>query len=660
MRAFVCCLPGWMSLFQKSSSLRAFGWCLLMTLPALGQTPKLSIESADNAGVQLVCNTVSDEPLTFEASFSLESWFLVGSATPTQRVARFRHTPQWRPDSIYYRARVGAASQAPKVVPELDLLQSDAGLLTAEEGIQLQIQTRQGVRFEFSAGTNQVTDPTPIRMTLITNFVSFPGGSGWRAAVAFEPDGFRFRQDATLRITFPTNVPMADLLAYSFDRDGSGFHLQPFDGATNTVVLSIDGFSGKGVGSFPEGAPTSAYEVYQKSTDATRAARDRAARRRNQILKDEAQGRITEQESDERQRASNLQTLEEIYRDAILPFESAARSNCDIARSLVAFDLEKLVEEWAALTGRPASENPYSPKLQEWARLVRCRCAQELIDRCEREPGVSGSALHRQLNEILGDVFFVTKRNDAQGCSLGSDAEILQRLQDGPCFGDWEGTITLTRKKWISGKIIESNGVVERTWDNELLEAYIGRVTGITAQRTFTVRGNRIQTWTLSTEGPYPASRRVLERVVTDDPRSDIIIRKTTKSTAANAPKAEGEILLRFVNGEFDSLGCGGSPIAQSDRNLQYTTIDDTEYECRPSYPKDRECPSGRADVSGFNIGLFMGFSIDTNSVPEAKATLRQRSFVLTWSKTVRFESTLPGWPPEFVEERILLNLFRK
>jgi len=147
---------------------------------------------------------------------------------------------------------------------------------------------------------------------------------------------------------------------------------------------------------------------------------------------------------------------------------------------------------------------------------------------------------------------------------------------------------------------------------------------------------------------------------VTDDPRSDVIIRRTTKSTAANAPKAKGEILLRFVNGEFDSLGCGGSPISQSDRNLQYTTVDDTEYECRPSYPKDRECPSGRGNVSGFNVGLFMGFSVDTNSVPEARATLSQRSFVLTWSKTNRFDSTLPGWPPEFREERIVLNLLRK
>lgn len=649
-----------MSLIQSSSSLRAFGWFLLMTLPALGQAPKLSIESADAASVQLVCNTDSDDPLTLEASFSLESWFVVGSATPSQRVARFRHTPQWRPDSIYYRARVGAAPEAPKVVAELDLLQSEAGLLTAEEGIQLQITTRQGVRFEFSAGTNQVSDPTPIRMTLITNFVFFPGGSGWRAAVAFEPDGFRFRQDATLRITFPTNVPMADLLAYSFDGDGSGFHLQPFDGATNAVVLSIDGFSGKGVGSFPEGPPISAYEVYQKSTDATRAAKDRAARRRNQILLDEAKGRITAQESEDRERASDLQKLEEIYRDAILPFESAARSSCDIARSLVAFDLNKLVAEWAALTRRPASENPYFPKLQELAREARCRCAHERIDRCEREPGVSGSALHSQLVEILGDVMSITKRTDAQGCSLGSDAEILQRLQDGPCFGDWEGTITLMRTKTMSGKIFESNRVVERTWDNEFLETYIGRVTGITAQRTFTVRGNRIQTWTLSTEGPYPASRKVLEGLVTDDPRSDIIVRKTVKSTAANAPKAKGEILLRFVNGEFDSLGCGGSPIAQNDRNLQYTTIDDTEYECRPSYPKDRECPSGRANVSDFNVGLFMGFSIDTNSVPEAKTTLSQRSFTLTWSKTERFDSSIPGWPPEFVEERILLNLFRK
>ncbi len=630
--------------------------------PAQGQAqaPRLEIESVNAQGVQLVCRTASDDALTLEASFSLgiDSWFIVGSATPTNGVARFLHGPEWRPEAIYYRARLGAPPETPGLIAETDPLRSDAGLLTAEEGIRLQVRSPQGVVFEFVAGTNLVTEPTPIRMTLITNLLSSPARAAWQTAVAFEPEGFRFRRDATLRITFPTNLPLADLLAYSFDSDGSGFHLRSFEGASNIVVLPIDSFSGKGVGAFPEEPPPPFTETHTRARDAARAAEDRAARRERQITRDEYGGRITEQEAAARRNASNLQRIEEVYRDSIRPFENAARSSCDIGRALVVLDLEKLTTQWSKATGRPAAESPYTRTLLELAAAVRCRCAQERIDRCENEPGVSGSALLSQLTEILSDLSTITGTTAAQGCALGSDAEILQRLQNGPCFGDWEGSITLTRRTTRSGVAFE--GTVKRTWDNELTEAYIGRVTGIRSQSTFTVRGNRVQSWTLTTEGPYAASRKVMESIVEDDPRSDVISRHTMTSTAAAAPKSSGGIILRLVNGAFDSLGCDARPIAEGDRNLRYTTVDDTTYECRASFPKDQECPSGRANVSSFNIGLYMGFSIDTNSVPAPVATVLQRSLILTWSKTERFDNAIPSWPPEFHEERIVLNLLRK
>ncbi len=633
----------------------------ISTLALVGQVPQLSVESAGPDGIRLKATTSSDQPLTLEASFSLQgsSWYRVGSSVPSQGVASFHHAPEPRPDSIYYRARIGTDPEPARVVPELDPLQSVAGLLMPEEGLQLRLLTPEGVEFEFLANTNLVTEPLPVRMTLITNFVAGPGSGGWQAAVAFQPDGARFRGSASLRITFPTPVSTADLLAYSFQGDGSGFHFLPFDGTTQSVVMAIDGFSGKGVGVYPEDPPLSPL-THRESADGIRAAEDRAARRERRIRRDEAQGRISAIEARERQKASRLQKLDETFRDAVQPYLNAARSDCNLAKAVVAVNLERLTVEWAAETGRPAIESPFSETLGTFVADMRCRCARRLINRCEQEPGVSGSELLKDLDGLLADSARINGRQDAQGCNLGSDEEIRTRLQSGPCFGVWEGTVTLSDERKREGKRIIDGGSIERTWDNLRQEIYVGRVTGILRQQAFTNGDRRIQVWELATAGPYAASRKVLETITTN--LRDLVVRETHSSTEAKAPPATGAVHLTFVNGEFDSLGVDALPTATADQKLDYTTVDDTTNECLPSWPSNQACPPDRAEVSTFNFNLSLGFSPDRNSVPPPKVTLTQRTFNLTWERTeIDGDPSLTSFlPAEYITTKVTLNLVRK
>ena len=634
---------------------------VLSTLSLVGQVPRLLVESAGPDGIRLKATTSSDQPLTLEASFSLQgsSWYRVGSSVPSQGVASFLHAPEPRPDMLYYRARIGTDPEPARVVPELDPLHSVAGLLLPEEGLQLRLLSPEGVEFEFVADTNLVTEPLPVRMTLITNFVAGPGSGGWQAAVAFQPDGARFRGSASLRITFPTPVSTADLLAYSFQGDGSGFHFLPFDGTTQSVVMAIDGFSGKGVGAYPEDPPLSP-STHRESADGIRAAEDRAARRERRIRRDEAQGRISATEAQERQKASRLQKLDESFRDAIQPYLDAARADCNLAKAVVAVNLERLTVEWAAETGRPARESPFSETLRSFVAEMRCRCARRLIDRCEQEPGVSGSELLKDLNGLLADSARINGRQDAQGCHLGSDEEIRTRLQSGPCFGVWEGTVTLSKERRREGKRTVDGGSIERTWDNLRQEIYVGRVTGILRQQSFTNRDRRIQVWELATAGPYAASRKVLETITTT--LRDIIIRETRSSTEAKAPPATGTLQLNFVNGEFATLGVDARPTASADQRLEFTTVDDTTHQCLPSWPSNQACPPDRAEVSSFNFGLFQGYSLDLNSEPAPKVTLTQRAFDLTWEwiDIDGVQEVNSSLPPEYITTKVILNLVRK
>lgn len=656
-----------MSYAGRGSYLCTYFLACALVLPhlALSQNSalQLTLDSVSGKNIRLRASAAgvgaATDPLNLEASYDLESWFHLESraADPATGSASFEHAQEWPADAVYYRLRAGAPPAEVRVAPTLNTNLTATGLIGREFGTRLELTTAQGIRFTFDAPSNLVADPVPVRMTVISNFTAFPGSGGWQAAVALEPDGLEFRRPATLRITFPSAVHSGDLYAYSFAGDGTAFRLLELGGSSNTVVVPVNSFSGKGVGTFPNGAPPTFDKAWQRSQDARHAAEDRAARRQNQIIRDEYSNRISEAESAARQRSNRLRSLEEIYRDSIRPYESAAGADCAIGRAIVLFELERLANQWGAETGEDPEASPFWKRIMALIPGVRCRCAQALIDRCEKEAGVSGSALLHSMRDLLEDSRIITGRTDAQGCYLGSDEEILATLQNGPCFGDWEGTVTLTRLQTTLGE--KQEGFRKFNWDDEQREVYYADVKGIQSERSFTVGGRKVQSWLLDTVGTYAASSRIKQTQVHDDPNSDVIQTTTISRDAANTPRAEGTISLRFENGAFNTLGIGGgTESAGPDSNLKHTTTTTTSYECKPSYPENRECPAETSFSIDSNFRLFMGFSLGLDSVPPVDVTLTPRSFRLTWRREYDLPSTVS--PPTAVEERIVVDLVRK
>lgn len=161
-------------------------------------------------------------------------------------------------------------------------------------------------------------------------------------------------------------------------------------------------------------------------------------------------------------------------------------------------------------------------------------------------------------NTNLNCYRLMTGRTDAQGCELGSDDQIRERLMSGPCFGDWEGTIVLSRVESVMGTT--QNGARTGTWDNGTRELYSATVKRVVRHRTFTSGGKPAESWELETDGVYHAGVRIKRQLVDDPPNWEVVTTTTDTASAAESFPASGDIHLRLVDGRLESLGAGGGP----------------------------------------------------------------------------------------------------
>lgn len=89
--------------------------------------------------------------------------------------------------------------------------------------------------------------------------------------------------------------------------------------------------------------------------------------------RDEWDGRITPEEARQRERASALEKLEEIDREAVRPFEDAALTDCATGRAVVFAELTRLERLWWDATQGGGGANPYTAKMAAMAPRVRAR-----------------------------------------------------------------------------------------------------------------------------------------------------------------------------------------------------------------------------------------------------------------------------------------------
>ena len=621
--------------------------------PALTQPVVLTLESAGPDGARLRASGTTAAQTSLEGSFNLQDWFLIQSAATANGTAEFFHSNAIPASAVYYRAREGTPAEPLRIVAELDPKRWAAGLITPEAGGRLSLAGADGIRFEFEAPAESVREPVAVRMTAITNFSAFPEHDGFRAAVAFEPEGFDFRLPARLTITFASDIPVADMAGYSFAGDGTGFHLIAARPNSRRVVLSVDHFSGQGVASFRGSGPPPFDQAWKGQRDARYAAEDRHARRGRQITRDEYAGKINESQAEFAWELSELDMVFDIYRNGVQPYLQAAETDCAIGRGVVVPELERLIAAQNRVLGGPPGEyDPLGDALRSVMPKVRCACARALIRECEQNPNASGSRLLSSLNDLLLDSRLVIGRTDAQDCELGSDDQIRERLMSGPCFGDWEGSIVLSRVTSIVGTVQDRarTGV----YDDETRELYSATVKRVVKHRTFTSGGKPAESWELETEGVYHAGLRISRQLVDDPPQWDIVTTTTDTASAAESIPASGDILLRLVDGQLESVGTGGggSPLS-----LRYSVITGTFYRCKVPFPPNNPCPTGSSWSQDRSLSLYQGYGVDATD-PLATFTAVPGQITATWYRVTEFERF--SEPPERVEERIRMTLVKK
>ncbi len=625
-------------------------------LPIFAQSPRIQLESAKNDVFSLSLANVTGSTAELEGSVNLEDWFTLASANADNSVAHFTFTNDISDRSWFFRGVVGAATGPALAIAQVDTNLTAGALITPETGGSMSLEDDTGVIYEFTVSSNLVSEPVAVQMTVITNFSQFPDHDGARAALRFSPDGFAFRSAAQLRIIFPTNVPPAEMLAYSFENDGSGFHLVPARPGSNEVVLAVTHFSGAGVARFSSGKVPSFDRAWNGAKSGIRAAEHRAALRYHEAVKElYVRETITEAEFDARETQIGLLKLEDIYRSAVKPFERAGVNDCAIGQAVVLAELDRLANEWARLTGKNRRLSPYFPKIAAFAPYVRCACAHRLIDRCENEPNVSGSDLYHALEFLLLDTQIATGRTDAQGCDLGSDDEIRDRLTSGACFGAWEGTIRLTRITSRKGSVSTDLGNLPRTEtdDDEIRQIFDGEIKEVAEQRIFVNNGGQLEEfWKLNLGGPVHIGYRIDERVELD--LGDVVMIETEKVSLSDSPLGIGDTTLLLRDGKFVSLGPGAG--TTKDYRLLVASKQETTYRCKTPRPPNNPCPEASSNTSKSSFSSFQGYGIDAGD-PKLNVTINSKGLSLTWTR--HKETPEFGRAPQVVDEEIVVTFRR-
>jgi hypothetical protein len=164
--------------------------------------------------------------------------FSVPELSPGARRVRVRAAG--RRLSVRLRIRRGFDGQ---VAPHPDRTRS-ASKLIGPEGGEVSASASDGTTFKLTVPPGAVGPATEITLTPVKAIGDFPL-SGKPAAVEFAPDGLRFSQPATLRITY-ARLPKGKLTGFVYDGSGRDFGLRAAKVSGKTLRLSVDHFSSTG------------------------------------------------------------------------------------------------------------------------------------------------------------------------------------------------------------------------------------------------------------------------------------------------------------------------------------------------------------------------------------------------------------------------------
>ncbi len=417
------------------------------TAPSL----RLSIVGLDQSRrPTLELSGLTDGSYVLEASTNLSKWFTLTSAPAAQGPLRFQHLEAPSSQSFFYRGVKSTEAAPAIVVAEIDPSATTTAVVTYEDGGYLSLTNAAGVRYTFTVPPSNVVDSVAVRMTLITNFNSFPYENQMRTGVKFEPDGFVFHGAGLLQIQFPTNIPPLQVTSFGFSDSGSRFHLKPDLAATNSVRIPVAHFSGVGTGLWQPTERTKA--VTKAATDSRdRAAHDLgiliAEERGRQLLGSEGQG-------DWNLGAEVYRKQQEYYDNYLKPFFAEAEKNCALAEFLVREVLA--MERTAQLLGLDEEGGGRasllgSPQFQKW----KCNCLKEAIDGCALNK-IGATTFVRAWLGMERESQLLGGGDVLEGCGLGSTSDMFEQLGSLPCSPEWVGSAKYSGK--ATGVVPANNG----------------------------------------------------------------------------------------------------------------------------------------------------------------------------------------------------------
>lgn len=560
----------------------------ILSLPAAGAigavhgAPRLELVSRESGVTRLQVLEVSGTNVNLQWSVDLQNWFTSGSATVQAGQAALAHTNNEPFSTIFYRAADAPPVREINIGPAVDAARITGGLITPEDGGELEVLDGNGVTFTFRVPANAVSEPVLVRMTPVSSFSNLPLENRHRAAVVFEPSGLGFRSPAELTIRFPGEVPSLEFVAYGFETSGDAFPLRPWNPGTNEVRIPVLHFSGAGVAaqSFtPAGEAALNLELAIGSTrEAVQAIDNFEALKTRVRTRELNEGKITRERFDQLAQASLWTRNLQYYNVALKPLLAAAQRDCEIGE-YVLNELDKL-ETMAATPEFPYGQNDYYKDIASLGPQVRCHCVRQYLEECERN---AASTAADKVMRLLANVSRMTRTSGAQGCNLGTDAQILDRLARAACFKPWEGTVHYSKVIVNEWRMDSGGGGSSLAQVHSAHEevGYYGRVVGLIERDG----GSNWASWILKVSGRLSGNyseNDVIRSVTPEWTVTDLSFEKGSREFAT----AEGDLYLRFDNGAFTSATASAG-LSGVDYVVPLQTSSERQVECRKP-----QCPA--------------------------------------------------------------------
>lgn len=525
------------------------GWIAVVStssLPVSGADFELRIVGVDSQRrPTLSLSGLTTGRYGLEASTNLTQWFSVTSAPAGVEPVSFVHNEAAQLGTVFYRGR--QIVEGSLVMPQVDSNRVAVGLITMADGGSLVLTNEAGVRYTFTVTPSNVLDTVAVRMTLVTNFASFPYENEMRTAVLFEPSGFEFHGAGLLEILYPTNVPHLKISSFAFNGEGGGFHLTPDVVSSNRVRIPVTHFSGVGNGLW---APTERSKAINALVEnrMDRMSQEMAGilgRERDQVLAggEETPLSVLATEVENRQK--------DYYDNYLKPFFAEAEKDCALALSLTPrlLGMERQ-SQLLGITNSPASSFLGSETSAKWT----CNCLAEAIKACE-EGRISDQSLMKALLGAERQSALLGGGSAMDGCGLGSIDTFMEQALNRklPCVPDWIGTISYSdggSRSWdCSGG---SPGVTCTASSSAVLnfEADVERAT--LEDDSFPPFFSR-QTWTLKffpeANGSFSSDSRSVQRLDCGG-----TITTTHRKSGANSGPLDLEVVFVFENGELSDF----------------------------------------------------------------------------------------------------------